>query len=211
MANPFPFKIKAGDNARISPHFLRSEFYSTSPAAGFGAVPEHVLFPQLVAAAEILRLHFNTPWRITSTFRNEAHERAILKRAGVPYFLSQHTKGRAFDSQPANNSPEILAAIQSDFFSGGDLYQKLRKAGITGFGVYDTFIHLDCRSDEFPAQRRDAFGLVSWWDSRSGKKKVLEWSVPDSNGSETADTFGESRPAYSGLAAAAVLLWILLG
>lgn len=171
MANPFPYKIKAGDNSRISPHFLRSEFYSTSPAAGFGAVPFHALYPQLVAAAEILRAHFNTPWRITSTYRNEAHERAILAAQRVPYFFSQHCQGKAFDSQPANNSPAILAAIQADFFAGGELYQKLRKAGITGFGVYDRFIHLDCRNDEFSAQRKDAFGLVAWWDSRTGKKK----------------------------------------
>lgn len=172
MATPkTPFKIKAGDNSPLSPHFLRSEFYSTSPRHGFGAVPSHPIYPQLVEAAEILRAHFNTAWRITSTFRNEAHERSILERLGTHYFLSQHCKGKAFDSQPANNDPAIMAAIAADFFAGGPLYQKLRAAGITGFGVYDRFVHLDCRNDEFAAQRKDSFGLVAWWDSRSGKKK----------------------------------------
>lgn len=172
MANqPFPFIIKPGDNSSISPHFLRSEFYSTSPASGFGAVPSHPLYPQLVAAAEILREHFNTPWRITSTFRTEAHERWILAKLKTPFFISQHMKGKAFDSQPANGDPKVLAALAADFVAGGPLYQKLRKAGICAFGIYDTFIHLDCRNDEFHAQRSDPFGLVAHWDSRSGQKK----------------------------------------
>ena len=172
MATPkTPYKIKAGDNSPISAHFLRSEFYSTSPRHGFGPVPSHPLYPQLVAAAEVLRAHFNTAWRITSTFRNEAHERAILDAQGVRYFFSQHCQGKAFDSQPSNNDPAILAAIAADFFAGGPLYVKLRKVGITGFGVYDRFVHLDCRNDEFAAQRKDDFGSVAWWDSRAGKKK----------------------------------------
>lgn len=172
-----PFLIKAGDTTtRLSPHFLAHEFYSTSPAAGYGDVPQHHIAAELVDAAEILRTHFNTPWRITSTYRNKAHETAIIKAQGKKYFLSQHELEKAFDSQPANRSPAILAEIQEDFFAGGPLYQKLRKAGITAFGVYDTFIHLDCRNDQFAAQRSDAFGLVAWWDSRNVSVEKKSWS-----------------------------------
>lgn len=169
-AGPFPvgtFIIKAGESDKVSEHFRRSEFYSTSPRSGYGAVPSHPIYKQLVNAAEILRTHFNTPWRITSGFRTGAHEVAILDKSNASYFISQHMKGKAFDSQPANNDPKILAAIHADFIAGGELYQKLRKAGITAFGLYDTFIHLDCRDDEFHAGRKDEFGSVAWWDSRS--------------------------------------------
>ena len=166
-AQPFPFQIKRGDNTKLSPHFLRSEFFSNSP----DAPAQHPIYPQLVAAAEILRTYFNTPWRITSTYRTEAHERRILASLKTPFFISQHMKGKAFDSQPANRNPAILATIAKDFIAGGELYQKLRAAGITAFGLYDTFIHLDCRNDEFAAQRKDAFGFVAHWDSRTGVKK----------------------------------------
>jgi hypothetical protein len=156
-------------NQQLSPHFKASEFYSTSP----DRPKQHEIAEPCVLAAEILRTHFDKPWRITSTFRTEAHERQILKAQGVPYFLSQHTRKKAFDSQPADNSPETMREIWLDFTSEGELYQKLRAVGITGFGIYNTFIHLDCRDDEFKAKRRDKWGLVARWDSRTGAARKL--------------------------------------
>jgi len=155
--------------AQLSPHFKASEFYSTSP----DRPKEHEIAEPLVLAAEILRTHFNKPWRITSTYRTEAHERRILKAAGVPYFTSQHTKKKAFDSQPADLSAETMKAIWLDFTTEGELYQKLRAVGITAFGIYNTFIHLDCRDDEFKAKRRDKWGLVARWDSRTGAARKV--------------------------------------
>lgn len=95
-------------------------------------------------------------------------------------------RGKAFDSQPANGDPKILQAIIDDFIANGPIYQALRKLGITGFGVYNTFIHLDCRDDEFKAKRKDAFGLVACWDQRPNAKKKFggaAWipSVPPTN------------------------------
>ena len=154
---------------------MAHEFYSTSPRAGYGAVPQHHISAECVEAAEILRTHFNTQWRITSTYRNKAHETAIIHAQGKEYFLSQHELEKAFDSQPANGDPAILAAMQADFFAGGELYQKLRRAGITGFGVYDTFVHLDSRNNQFAAQRSDKFGMVAWWDSRKVSEEKKSW------------------------------------
>lgn len=167
--------LKKGDSTQLSPHFKASEFYSNSSDAPI----QHPFFVQLVEAAELLRTHFNTPWRITSTYRTESHERRILAQAGVKFFVSQHMKGRAFDSQPANGDPAIMAELAADFTKGGPIYQSLRKIGISAFGIYDTFIHLDCRIDSFTASRKDSFGLVAHWDQRSTKKKAwgAAWTV----------------------------------
>lgn len=159
--------IHKGDPKQISPHFTASEFYSHS----VNAPVSHPFYSELVEAAEFLRSHFGTAWRITSTWRTEAQERFILEKAHVPFFISQHMKGRAFDSQPANMDPAIMAELVADFIANGPIYQQLRKIGINGFGVYNTFIHLDCRIDEFKAQRKDAFGFVACWDQRLGAKK----------------------------------------
>lgn len=155
--------------AQLSPHFKAREFYSTSA----DRPTQHEIAEPCILAAEILRTHFNKPWRISSTYRTPAHEARILKNAGVAYFTSQHTKKKAFDSQPADLSAETMAAIWLDFTTEGELYQKLRAVGITGFGIYNTFIHLDCRDDEFKAKRKDKWGLVARWDSRTGAARKV--------------------------------------
>ena len=168
--------ISAGDKRPLSPHFNTEEFYSHSS----DRPTSHPFYSELVEAAEFLRQHFNTAWRITSTFRTESNERAILARAGVAFFVSQHMKGRAFDSQPANGDPKIMQALADDFVANGPIYQGLRKIGINAFGLYNTFIHLDCRVDEFKAKRKDAFGYVACWDQRTNAKKKFggaAWSV----------------------------------
>lgn len=150
----------------LSTHFSAREFYSHSS----DAPDTHPLYMQLVDAAEFLRTYFGVAWRITSSFRTESNERQILARLGVPFFVDEHMKGRAIDSQPAADTATnkaIMLQLAEDFTSQGVIYQALRSRGITGFGLYNTFIHLDCRVDNFKAQRRDSFGLVACWDSRT--------------------------------------------
>lgn len=165
-----PLTIHRDDKKAISPHFNTHEFYSNSSDA-----PEsHPLYPQLVNAAELLRNRFGA-WRITSNFRTEAHERQILAKLGTPFFVDEHMKGRAIDSQPGTADParnaQIMKELAADFLANGNIYRALRLLGITGFGLYDTFVHLDCRDSNFKAQRRDQFGLVACWDSRRSAEK----------------------------------------
>lgn len=156
--------ITKGSHKQLSPHFNESEFYSTSS----DAPASHPFHTELVAAAEYLRNRFGVAWRITSTFRTEAHERRICAKQGKPYFISQHYLARAFDSQPgsedAARNAEIMKELAADFVANGPIYQDLRKLGINGLGLYPTFIHLDVRADHRPF--KDAFGLVSTWDNR---------------------------------------------
>lgn len=165
-----PQTIKKGDTSFITTHFRASEWYSTSS----DAPASHPIYPALLAAAELLRVWFNVPWRITSTYRTEAHERQILKQLGQKFFVDQHMQGRAFDSHPVDVGPAgkaIKERIYADFLANGPLYQQLRELGITGFGIYDWGIHLDCRVDSFTAKRKDKWGYVACWDERTGSKK----------------------------------------
>lgn len=152
--------IQRGDNTPLNPHFNTNEFYSKS----VDAPAVHPFHSELVDSALYLRDHYNTAWRITSTFRTEREERQILNRLGVPFFVDVHMDGEAYDSQPAENGPVIMADLTKQFLGNGPVYQDLRQMGINGFGLYDTFIHLDVRSSKAP--HRDSFGLVAHWDSR---------------------------------------------
>jgi hypothetical protein len=165
-----PITITKGDTSKVSPHFTAAEWYSTSS----DAPKSHPIYPQLIAAAEFLRTHFGVAWRITSTYRTEAHERRILAELGQKFFVDQHMQGRAFDSHPLDTGSAgkaIKQAVYDDFLANGPIYTELRKIGITGFGIYDWGFHLDCRIDQFTAKRKDSFGYVACWDERTGAKK----------------------------------------
>ena len=167
--------INRGDNTLLAPNFRASEFYSSSP----NPPASHDFYMELVEAASFLRNHFNTPWRITSTMRTHAHEVKICADFNLPPGLawtSKHVLAPAFDSQPAGTAArnaEIMATLAEDFTNNGEIFQKLRTLGIKGFGLYDTFIHLDVRVG--PCIHKDRFGAFACWDERHNapKKKAV--------------------------------------
>lgn len=165
--------ISRGDDTQIAPHFLASEFYSNSP----NAPASHPFYTELVEAASFLRERFGVQWRITSTFRTPENELRICLLNKLPVALattSQHVQCRAFDSQPAGTEAEnarIMEQLADDFTSNGPIFQKLRQIGITGFGLYRTFIHLDVRTG--PVAHPDKYGHYACWDERTGVTKKL--------------------------------------
>lgn len=152
-----------GNYSPISAHFNASEFFCKSA----DAPASHPFHSELVDAVEFLRDNYNSAWRVTSSFRTESEERAILRKLDVPFFVDVHMKGQAVDSQPAFNTLAIMRDLTKDFLTSGPVYSRLRQLGINGFGLYDTFIHLDVREEKTP--HHDAFGLVAHWDSRREK------------------------------------------
>lgn len=62
-----------------------------------------------------------------------------------------------------------MAELAADFTTSGPIFQKLRTLGIKGFGLYDTFIHLDVRVG--PCIHKDRYGAFACWDER--KKKAI--------------------------------------
>jgi hypothetical protein len=152
--------ITRGGTRQITPHFNEKELFSHSADA-----PASHYFPsEVVAAAEYLRTFFGVRWRFTSTYRTAADERRILENLGQSFFVDVHMKAQAGDSQPVENGPAIMKQLAADFLSYGPIFKHLRTLGITGFGLYDTFIHLDVRTDHRP--HKDEFGPFAQWDSR---------------------------------------------
>ena len=179
--------IQRGDNSPITEHFNTSEFYSKS----VDAPAVHPFYSQLPESAEYLRSHYNTPWRITSTFRTEREEREILAKLQVPFFIDVHMDGEAYDSQPVTNQAAIMADLTQQFLKNGEVYQELRKIGINGFGLYDTFIHLDVRTSKAP--HRDSYGLVAHWDSRRNAAGS-PWGVAFANQKKSPAPAGQLNP-----------------
>ena len=160
--------IQKGSNRLLAPNFRESEFYSTSK----DAPASHPLRSELVEAVQFLRDYYKVPWRVTSTFRTKAHEIGICQKLGIKFLTnSQHLVGRAIDSQPvADPHGEILSDLTWQFTAKqGPVYDGLRDIGINGFGIYDTFIHLDARTG--PLKYHDTHGLVASWDNRSDEAK----------------------------------------
>jgi hypothetical protein len=145
--------IRKGDDTPLSKNFLASEFYSKKA----NAPASHAFYSELVEAVQFLRDYYDTPWRITSTYRPDSPG-------------SQHRECRAVDSQPTDRSPVVLADLQRQLSDpSSEVFIKLRRLGITGFGIYDTFCHLDVRI--IPRKHKDRFGTYAIWDDR--KKKAL--------------------------------------
>lgn len=157
--------IKKGDASQLAPHFKASEFFSLQP--GKHAITEHDFYTELVEAVEYLRTHYNVPWRVTSTYRPDSPG-------------SQHRECRAVDSQDTGSYKGHTSATMVDLVGQlldpkSEVFVNLRRIGITGIGVYDTFVHLDCRdTTKFPAAHRDKFGRYAAWDDRTEAGKALQ-------------------------------------
>jgi hypothetical protein len=175
--------IKRNDTSFITPHFRNNEFYSSSARAGYPVPDSHELAQPVISAVEYLRCRFNVPWRVTSTYRTEAHELAICEKRGYSKQLakgSMHVAKRAIDSQPIENAEDIILTLHEDFLNRGEIFTQLRELGITGFGIYDTFIHLDCRDTEtVSANQHDPHGHFAFWDERTDavKKKLVTFKT----------------------------------
>lgn len=163
--------IKKGDTREIAPHFTAGEFFSKQP--GRHAITEHDFYSELVEAVAYLRNHYGVPWRITSTYRPDSPG-------------SQHRECRAVDSQDTKSgaghgSPIMLDLVAQLLDSTSEVFVQLRRLGIRGFGVYDSFVHLDCRLGV--QKHSDKFGTFAFWDNRTNsdeqpKKKALTKLAP---------------------------------
>ncbi|MDR5868089.1 D-Ala-D-Ala carboxypeptidase family metallohydrolase [Halomonas koreensis] len=109
----------------ISPHFQRAEF-ACSCGCGFDTIDSETL-----AVLEDVRERFEAPVLVTSGCRCPAYNAQI---GGAEH--SQHKLGRAADIQVSGVAP---AQVQD--------YLIERYPGRYGIGRYDTFTHVDTRTD----------------------------------------------------------------
>lgn len=148
----------------IRPNFVEKEFFTKDPDFH---IPYHQIDNRVLNAFQIVRDWYEIPVEVTSTFRNESYNKAI---GGSP--KSQHIRAKAADGKFLGaRAAETLEKMRSDIGKRGPLYNKLRQAGISGFGLYDTFFHLDARDTEGDAYNdSDQYGRLSTWNL--SKKKT---------------------------------------
>lgn len=151
--------IRKGDKTQIAPYFKAEEFYSKRP----NVPASHDFHTELIEAVSFLRSYYGVPWDITSTYRPDS-------------VGSQHALGRAVDSQDFASAPDRPSHVMLDLVAQitnpkSEVFQRLRRIGITGFGVYNSFVHLDIRTG--PCAHVDRFGSYAAWDDREKKKLIL--------------------------------------
>ena len=102
---------------------------------------------ELAAMFEAVRARVGQPLRILSAYRTPDHNRRV---GGARH--SQHVEGRALDLKPPKGwTVERLAKVAAEVVS------------VKGLGVYQTFVHIDCR----PSPRR-----VVWRGGRRDADKA---------------------------------------
>lgn len=86
-----------------------------------------LIVPDALDKLELARKEIGAPLYINSAYRDPIHNARI---GGAP--LSRHKQGDAFDISLKNivNKQELLKVCKS--------------VGFTGFGLYKTFLHVDC-------------------------------------------------------------------
>jgi len=142
-----------GSNRNITANFSERELFSKAPG-----VQEHNLSDTTINGIQIIREFFGAPIYITSTFRPVWYNRSIGSTD-----TSQHVQQTALDF--TFRDAKLQAAYNHDIETRGPLYQKLKAAGIRGFGLYRTFGHIDSRR------------VLTFWDNR--KKKILSQNSED--------------------------------
>jgi hypothetical protein len=130
--------INSDDPTRITPNFLRNEFFSKCQS---GNITGHYLDSALVVCAQFLRDYYKQPIRIISTYRNPEcnHHAGGASR-------SQHLFHSAIDFKFVGNGwYSVHKRYHSDIISRKPVMNALVSRGIKGFGGYPSSNHIDTR------------------------------------------------------------------
>lgn len=142
-------------------NFTSKELFSRS----FDAPAEHLLSEETINAWNIVRDYYKVPVTVTSTYRTFLHDTAVGGKSGT------HTTGDAIDATFSIKQDKalFLPDLHKQILEKGELFHKLRMAGINGFGIYDGFVHLDSRTQTDKLKHRDEYGTFAFWDDRTSK------------------------------------------
>lgn len=141
------------------PNFTERELYSKSP----DKPPAHQLVNEVIDGVQIIRTWLGRPVIINSTYRTKKHNDSLGSND-----RSQHRISTAIDFKAKYK--EDLEKVKKELRSRkGPLWEKLRNAGVQGFGIYGSFIHIDARKEA--GKNKDQFGNYAFWDM---EKKTLD-------------------------------------
>jgi len=140
---------------RIATNFFESEFYCKSE----DAPEEHYFDERLVSILDKIRNYYDVRVDINSTFRTKAHQLKITEGKSD---RSAHCLGIAVDFSIRDD--ESFSDFIDSVRSRGLWYEILREEGVAGIGLYNSFVHIDTRGDNYPFfTHDDKYGRVSLW------------------------------------------------
>jgi hypothetical protein len=156
--------IRKNNQNKVTSNFTEAEYF----AASFGIKENEFDFsPITVSGVQIIRDYFGVPMKLTATKRSIAHELS-KGRSGD----GQHPKGNATDFVFLGPQAEqTLLKYHQEILNQGELFKRLRQAGIKGFGLYDNFNHIDSRPEG--GKSKDENGTFAFWDNRITTKKKI--------------------------------------
>jgi len=135
-----------------------SQHLSASEVEGAADVVAFDLDARLPLIFELVRKYAGgTPLRVTSSFRTSAKNKDVGGVLG-----SSHTRGNAFD---ISLNPTQKGALKKNL---DRFLLEAVDAGLSGFGVYPTHIHVDTERNK----------VVRWWHTGVGQPSffVRHWS-----------------------------------
>lgn len=180
--DPHEFYTVSDKTIKLSNNFWMYEFYNPKTK-----LKEHPIAKKVVDVAQILRDYFGVPWKTSevdgvwrSTYRNYIPQGKGVYSAATksPHMLAQAADLVPYTDEQTRN--DILMQIRDDWEKKGDLFRVLWYAGCRGFGVYDTFVHVDVVVSElypaFSARRTSKHKgeMYAYWN----KMGVLRYKKP---------------------------------
>lgn len=137
----------------VTDHFLWSEFHCHNGQEVPDAAKPHV--QRLCASLELIRARWGGPLIVISGWRSPQYNRRV---GGAK--ASRHVVGDAADIRPGEISRvSSLAELVARMLKNGELPQ------IGGFGIYPTWIHVDCRP------RKANGGVALWYGKGLGSER----------------------------------------
>lgn len=113
-------------NKALSKNFKAREFACKDGSDTF------FVAPKLVTILQKIRDHFGKPVTINSAYRNDTYNKKVGGEKD-----SQHLYGKAADIAIKGVDPKTVAAYAEKLLSNTG-----------GIGIYDTFVHIDVRSEK---------------------------------------------------------------
>lgn len=159
--------IQKNNSGYVTNNFTHKEYFN----AAFGLskdVDSFELSDKTISAGQVIRDYLGVAMIPTATYRTPAHD--IKKgRSGK----GTHTRKIAIDydfvDEAAAVNEAALLRFHQEILNQGPLFQKLRALGVTGFGLYDGFLHIDSRPEG--GKQKDQYGTYALWDERTYTKK----------------------------------------
>ena len=130
---------------QITNNFTEHELFTKAPG-----VDSHELSDKTINGVQIIRDYYGIPVYIDSSYRPIWYNRLWGSED-----TSQHILKTAIDFTFRNSHYQKM--YNSEIDNRGPLYHKLVAAGIRGFGLYNTFGHIDSRAN------------YVFWDERKKK------------------------------------------